>query len=305
MAPASASARNCPICGGGPRGKAFPYATRFDDRDFAYLRCASCATVFVDPVPQADTLRRMYAKADYHDRHYDGGDQAPYRDSVAFLSSHLAPGKRILDYGCGTGSFLCACADLGYIPVGVDFEPDVARAAGARAGCAHACIEDFEAAAGEPDFDAIHLGDVLEHLSDPLATLSFLVGRLVAGGLLYVEGPLEVNPSPVYWSARLFGRVKRILRPSFLASHPPTHLWRTDAAGQERFFSRLQGGFHLIAWKLEETGWPYDRGGLVKRFIADLARGLGGREILGLGFGNRFKAILVKPSAAPHPESVA
>lgn len=236
----------------------------------------------------------MYAKADYHDCHYEGVDEQAYRDSVEFLSDHLEPGKRILDYGCGTGSFLCACVDRGYIAFGVDFDADVASAAGARAKCRSASVDDFEHMA-ETDFDAIHLGDVLEHLANPAATISLLLERLKPGGLLYVEGPIETNASPVHWAARLFGMVKKALQPTFVAGFAPTHLLRTDAAAQAQFFSWMDDGLRLVAWKLEETGWPYASGGLLKRLIASLAIRLGGRQILGVQFGNRFKAVLMKP----------
>lgn len=290
--------RDCPICGGRPRGIYFPYATRFNGHAFQYLKCASCATVFVDPVPDNVTFEKMYAKADYHDHHYDGVDQEAYQQSVRFLARHLPIGKRILDYGCGTGSFLAACSEHGYIPVGVDFDRDVARAAGERARCEGTSVTEFEAAIGSDLFDAIHLGDVLEHLPDPLVTLTALVGRLRAGGVLFVEGPIEVNPSPVYWAARIFGVIKRIVRPDFLATHPPTHLLRTNALSQMHFFSRFGGQFELADWTVEETGWPYRDGGLLKRAIARLAGALGGRHIFGVTYGNRFKAVLLKRHVA-------
>lgn len=88
-----------------------------------------------------------------------------------------------------------------------------------------------------------------------------------------------------------------MLRPTFIASHPPTHLLRTDALSQREFFSR-RGDFRLTDWKIEETGWPYICGGLVKRSIAHLARAIGGHRLFGIGFGNRFRAVLVKEAHA-------
>ena len=54
-------------------------------------------------------------------------------------------------------------------------------------------------------YDIIYMGDVLEHLPAPAATLRDLDGLLAPGGLFFVEGPLEDNVSLVYYSARLFG----------------------------------------------------------------------------------------------------
>jgi hypothetical protein len=119
------------------------------------------------------------------------------------------------------------------------------------------------------------LGDVLEHLPDPLGTLTSLVERLPVGGVVFVEGPLEVNPSPVYWFALAFGTVKKLVRPASVGSHPPTHLFSTNAASQQRFFLRLGCDFQVVDWRIEETGWPYSGGGLVKSAIAKLARAIG------------------------------
>lgn len=151
---ASLPRRDCPICGGRPSGPTFPYATRFNGKDFSYLQCTSCVTVFVDPVPDDKTFQRMYAKADYHDCHYDCIDQDAYLKSVEFLAAHLPSGKRILDYGCGVGAFLTACASRGYVPFGVDFDPDVARAAGNRARCESSSVEEFERTAEGIVFDS-------------------------------------------------------------------------------------------------------------------------------------------------------
>lgn len=43
-------------------------------------------------------------------------------------------------------------------------------------------------------FDAIHLGDVLEHLPHPASLLRELEPL---GGVFFIEGPLENNPSLV------------------------------------------------------------------------------------------------------------
>ena len=118
--------------------------------------------------------------------------------------------------------------------------------------------------------------------------------------MLFVEGPLEINPSPVYWAAHLFGAIKRMVRPEFVASHSPTHLFRTNAKQQIAFFSRVEPSLDLKHWHVYETGWSYASGGAVKRLIAGLAIRLSGKEIVGSAFGNRFRGVFTyqKPSDA-------
>lgn len=242
----------------------------------------------------------MYAKAEYHDCHYEGKDGREYAASAQLLTQYLATDALVLDYGCGIGAFLKALGNAGFVPYGVEFDRNAAKFAGQNTGCVAMSVDDFLSQPDKPVFDAIHFGDVLEHLPDPAGTLKELLGYLKPGGVLFVEGPLEINPSPVYWAARLFGAIKHMVRPNFVASHPPTHLFRTNAKQQIAFFSRNEPGLDLRHWQIYETGWPYASGGAVKRLIAGLAIRLSGKKIIGSTFGNRFRGVFTyqKPSIA-------
>jgi len=143
------------------------------------------------------------------------------------------------------------------------------------------------------------LGDVLEHLPDPASTLKNLLCYLKPGGVLFVEGPLEINPSPVYWAARTFGAFKRILRPGLVGSDAPTHLFRTGAKQQLAFFLLTEPRLELISWTVYETGWPYAEGGTVKRAIAGIALLIGGKHLFGTTFGNRFRGVFRYQHALP------
>ncbi len=287
-------ARDCPICGGRPTGLAFPYATRFNAAYFGYLNCGNCKSVFVDPVPDAQTFAMMYAKSAYHDRYYDGGEGIDYSESVRLLRQYVEPGAKVLDYGCGVGSFLKASGLQGLVPFGVEFDGEAALFAAKNTNCEVMTVEAFSKFPKASNFDAIHLGDVLEHLPDPAETLSRLLDCLKPSGVLFLEGPLEANASPVYWAARIFGKVKRVLKPTLMANDPPTHLFRTNACSQKTFFTWVDKSLSIRHWQVYETGWPYGSGGFVKRNIAAFAIFVGGRRFTGTTFGNRFKAILVK-----------
>jgi SAM-dependent methyltransferase len=211
----------------------------------------------------------------------------------------------VLDYGCGVGAFLRALNAEGFVPYGVEFDRDAAHFAGQKAACMTMSVDDFLAHPDKPLFDAIHLGDVLEHLPDPVGTLKVLFDYLKSGGVLFVEGLLEINPSPVYWAARLFGAIKRVVRPTFTANHAPTHLFRTGAKQQLAFFSRVEPCFQLRHWQIYETGWPYTNGSVINRAIAGIAIVLGGRQFFGEIFGNRFRGVFAyKPRAADFIDGV-
>lgn len=289
---ASSRPRPCPLCGAAGSRSVFPFATEFNQRRFNYLACSGCSCVYVDPVPDQETFERMYAKSRYHDAYYETAEEDAYIDSARMLQGVLRPGARVLDYGCGTGGFLRALRSAGFVPFGVEFDPDAAEAASRKASCEVLTVEEFWRRDDEV-FDAIHLGDVLEHLPDPATVLGRLLGRLKSGGALFAEGPLEVNPSPVYWAASLFGWAKRVLWPGFVATHAPTHLFRASARQQLAFFFRVDNRLSLHAWELYETGWPYVHGGRLKKVIARVAVGVAnGSRRLGV-FGNRFRGLFI------------
>ena len=285
------SARHCPLCDARASGITFPYVTKFNAVQFDYLKCGACSSVFVDPVPDDQTFVKMYAKADYHDCYYEGAEGGAYAESAKLLKKYLPAASKVMDYGCGVGAFLKALAQEGFIPYGVEFDEDAARFAGQHADCKTFSVDQFLALVDKPKFDAIHLGDVLEHLPDPASTLKNLLGCLKPGGVLFVEGPLEINPSPVYWTAQSFGWLKRIVKPHFVASHTPTHLFRTNAKQQLAFCLRVEPRLDLLLWSVYETGWPYASGGAVKRVIAGVARLMSGQRLFGVILGNRFRGV--------------
>ena len=293
------SRRACPLCGGPAGTPTFPYKTRFNGIAFDYLKCRSCASVFVDPVPDADTFAKMYSKKSYHDAHYiDCGDSAHYESSAKLLRDFLPAGASVLDYGCGLGLFLKALQAEGFLATGVEFDQEAADYAAKSAGCPAFAVADFLSRRNRAPYDALHLGDVLEHLPQPATTLRELLGFVKPGGLFFVEGPIENNASLVFWAARLFGAVKRLLRPDFIGESPPTHLLRVNATQQLAFFTRVEPCLSRLHWNVHETGWPYASGGPLKRAIASVAMALGGKQICGAAFGNRFRGVFRLPGTA-------
>lgn len=284
--------RPCPICECQAATRSFPYAIRFNNKVFHYLRCRSCGTVFVDSLPDYACFARIYNKADYHELHYNSPDLKLYHEAAELCLRFAEPGASVLDYGCGVGHFMQAAKHLGFSPHGVEFDASAAAAAEGMVGCPVYTVAIFDQIHCQ-SFDVIHLGDVLEHLPDPAATLAELLKRLKLGGLLFVEGPLEANPSPVYWAARLFGSFKYLCNPALIGPGVPYHLFFTSALAQSRFFRERFPALQPVFWRTLESGWPYAKGNWIKRVIANLALLVGGKTVAGIVFGNRFQAIYV------------
>jgi 2-polyprenyl-3-methyl-5-hydroxy-6-metoxy-1,4-benzoquinol methylase len=154
--------------------------------------------VFVDPIPEADAFALMYAKASYHDVHYIDCQTAQYGTFAKLLRDYLAAGADVLEYGRGLGLFVQALHSVDFKASGVEYGEDAAAYAAEVTGCPVVSVADFIATRREATHEALDVGDVLEHLPDPGAALGDLLRFVKSGGLLFAEGPLENNPSPVY-----------------------------------------------------------------------------------------------------------
>ncbi|MEI8033251.1 MAG: hypothetical protein WCH05_07900, partial [Chlorobiaceae bacterium] len=167
--------RSCPICGDSAKGLSFPYSTFFNGVLFRYCKCRSCSSIFVDPVPDGRTFALMYAKANYHDVHYEKQENAgdsPYKESACLLAKFANPGALVLDYGCGSGGFLKALGNAGFVPFGVEFDADAAETAARHTGFIAMSVESFNHLTEKPAFDVLHLGDVLVKYSPSIGQLS-------------------------------------------------------------------------------------------------------------------------------------
>lgn len=159
--------------------------------------------------------------------------------SHALILAEVPPGSRVLDVGCASGYLAAELTARGCTVVG--FERDPAAAALAEASCAELIVGDLESdadlAALPRGFDAVVIGDVLEHLTDPWRALRELRGVLAPGGVVVLS-----LPNVAAWPVRLGllrGRFECILAagPPPLTSHPEgcddreRRSWRSNDPG--------------------------------------------------------------------------
>lgn len=94
-------------------------------------------------------------------------------------------GGRVLDIGCGDGSFLENARAMGWLPIGTDLDPEVVQNATKQAlDVRLGTVEGIEG-----PFDVITMGHVIEHLHDPIAVLRTCYRLLAPGGWLWLETP--------------------------------------------------------------------------------------------------------------------
>jgi 2-polyprenyl-3-methyl-5-hydroxy-6-metoxy-1,4-benzoquinol methylase len=119
-------------------------------------------------------------------------DENDYPYSLIPLIERWAPGKRVLDLGCGASQLLPMLMRRGFDVVG--FEGDPARAQVARENGVTIVSGDWRKISdivGAERFDCIVSDQVFEHMLDPVDTLRSLKPVLSKGGVLIFRFPNE------------------------------------------------------------------------------------------------------------------
>lgn len=222
----------CPLCGSRrlkPWRPAPDRAYVSEDLGFAYARCLACDARFLRRRPTAATVGELY-----DDRYepYDVGADRPappvelgqdrlsrlpatWLDLIRPLYQLPSPGARFLDFGCGSVFFLKAAAQAGWMAIGADFSAPVVERV-RTAGIEAYAVEEMWPILAEDPVDLVRMNHVLEHVYDPVATMSRVREALRPGGFVHVA-----IPNPVGLTSSVFRRHWLGLEPRHVTLFPP------------------------------------------------------------------------------------
>ena len=224
---------------------------------------------------------------------YDVESPRDHAEVIAELNRRR-PG-RLLDFGCGDGELMeLVQKETGWSAVGVEFDPKVAARTAERTGSKVLTYTQV-LEVGEGSFDALHAGDVIEHLTALPIQMRALLGRLRPGALILAEGPLEGGPSLFEVTVQ----ASQALRNHTPVYQPPYHVIQATASGQRRFFALH--GLEERSWRVYEVDWPapskLHRVDLAHpRVLALRALRVASRSVAKLsGWGNRYRYVGVLP----------
>jgi SAM-dependent methyltransferase len=168
-----------------------PTTDRFGTALADIVRCGACGHMQLARFPAGEELAEAYGDAASDD--YVGeeaGQRATAAAALARIEGALGPGRRrIADLGCWVGFVLAVARDRGWEGVGV--EPSAFASGYARdvLGLDVRTADLFDAGLEPGSYDAVVMGDVIEHLVDPGAALDAVAELLRPGGVVWLALP--------------------------------------------------------------------------------------------------------------------
>jgi SAM-dependent methyltransferase len=173
----------------GPDGL-IPTTDRFGTALSDVVRCRDCGHGQLARFPAEAELESAYAQAE-SDAYVE--EEAGQRATAAGILERVErrrPAGALLDLGCWVGFLLDEARGRGWAPV-VGVEPSAFASAYARErlGLDVRTEDLLEADLPAHAFDAVVMGDVIEHLLDPAAALERIGGLLRPGGVVVLMVP--------------------------------------------------------------------------------------------------------------------
>ena len=226
---------------------------------FPAARCRDCGMLFLRVQPVGESLARMYSAEYFAQDFRCGRSDAPSTDEAAFraendgLLDKLERWRgqgRLLEVGSATGLLLKRARERGWQATGVELSPDaVAHARALGLDVHQGTLAD--AAFAPASFDAVYMGDVLEHVPDCRATLAEVARVLVPGGHAVVRGPITTHSLARRLGLAVYGALGR----DIVLREPPYHLWEFRPASLRRLAERV--GLEVVA--IEQSKIPPGR----------------------------------------------
>jgi SAM-dependent methyltransferase len=257
---------SCPLCG---EAANVLYSHPLDleyfmKAEYALYRCGGCGLVFMHPQPTREELPGLYPpEYQNFDQHANPISRLLlnryYEHQVSICRRNIEPEGAFLEVGCAAGDVLDRMRERGYEDVqGVELSGEACERAWARGlKVFHGTVDEFET---DQQFSLIFMSHVIEHVLDPVTTVTKLSKLLRPGGVLYLETPNVASLDARLWKEN-WGLI-----------HYPRHLYLFDRSTLRRLLEG--GGFEVekVGWEINSCGWALSVQSALRRRGIDRSR---------------------------------
>jgi len=217
---------NCVLC----KSSLFielPYFYLYRGSRFRIVRRTNCGLATLCPMLSRNQIESLYNWGYFERDYHCGASEFGYRDSIWQTQADFRPylsiirtfsqGGVFLEIGCAGGATLAEARAEGFTTVGVELFPEIAEWGRSHLGL------DIRSGSLEAQkfpehyFDVVYLGDVIEHLPYPKASLREIKRILKPGGVVALAYPMELN--------HFLPRLRMLLQWQRQSLHKPYHLF--------------------------------------------------------------------------------
>lgn len=187
-----------------------------EKRGFTIVKCAGCGFVYTTPLPcEQELIKATQKKASNFKPHVSISRKIRYRFFASRIKRLFPHHNRIrlLEIGCNHGNFLSVLkSDRKFVATGIDLNSAALQYAKSHGlDVLEGTLESHNFSG--KSFDVVVALHVIEHLHDPLRTLTEINRLLSEGGML-----ITIVPCVTHIKARLAG-----IKWKYFG--PPSHLW--------------------------------------------------------------------------------
>ncbi|HYL80722.1 MAG TPA: class I SAM-dependent methyltransferase, partial [Candidatus Acidoferrum sp.] len=188
--------------------------------------------------------------------------------------------------------FLCVARERGWQAMGLEVSPAAAQEAAATSGVAVLQGElSRSLPAGVPPFDVLTMWDVVEHLSDPVGSLSHAHAWLRPGGMLVIQ---TQNANSVD-SAWMRHRWEQFVEPHLYHFSPRTLRLALEKAGFDQIRIEASDSFPSSDPITHQA--PIPRSTACRKSLGDCLRHI--RDLLFMGLGYDLFTLMVAIARSP------
>lgn len=198
---AEQTAKVCAVCASedlrphlavaGDAGEAglIPTTDRFGTALADIVRCARCGHMQLAIFPTEEDLSEAYGEAESEDYIAEESGQRATARAILERIEHQVPPGSLLDLGCWVGFLLDEARKRGWQVTGVEPSEFASAYARDRLGLDVRTEGLFEARLEPAAYDAVFMGDVIEHLPAAGEALDRIAGLIAPGGVLALALP--------------------------------------------------------------------------------------------------------------------